>query len=175
MKRWYVVQIYAGYEDAIEADLSRRMKEQDLEEHFGQILVASAKTRDMLHVAENAKEKGQQLFPGYLLIEMEVMPETIRLVEATPRIIRFLGGREPSPLSKKEIDRIMAQIRGEVVIGPKESEFVVGSEIEIIEGPFAGFIGFIEAIDEENERLKIMVSIFGRMTPVELGFGQIKR
>lgn len=174
MKRWYVVQIYAGYENAIMTDLSRRIKELALEDMFGQILSASAKARDMLQAVEESS-KEQQLFPGYLLVEMVAVPEAIRLVQATPRVIRFLGGKQPAPLSQKEVERIMAQISGEVALESKESGFVVGSEIEITEGPFAGFVGIVEEIDEENERLKIMVSIFGRMTPVELGFEQVKR
>lgn len=174
MKRWYVVQIYAGYEEAITTDLSRRIKELGLEDYFGQILSASAKARDMLQAVEEPS-KGQQLFPGYLLIEMQAVPEAIRLVETTPRVIRFLGGKQPTPLSHKEVERVMAQVSGEVALEAKESGFVVGSEIEIIEGPFAGFVGIVEEIDEENERLRIMVSIFGRMTPVELGFEQVKR
>ncbi len=174
MKRWYVVQIYAGYEDVITTDLSRRIKEQGLDDIFGEILSASTKARNILRVAEK-QVKEQQLFPGYLLIEMESVPEAIRLIETTPRIIRFLGGKQPTPLTQKEVERVMAQISGEVVLEQKESEFVIGSEIEITEGPFSGFVGFVEEIDEDNERLKIMVSIFGRMTPVKLGFEQVKR
>lgn len=75
---------------------------------------------------------------------------------------------------KKEIDRITAQMRGEVAVAAKKSEFAVGSEVDIVDGPFAGFVGLIEKIDEENERVTVMVSIFGRMTPVELNFNQIK-
>jgi transcription termination/antitermination protein NusG len=173
MKRWYVVQIYAGYEDTIVTDMSKRIVELGLQEYFGEILSASAKARDMLLAADDAK--GQQLFPGYLLVEMEAIPAAIRLVQATPRVVRFLGGKQPAPLSQKEVDRIMAQISGEVALESKDSGFVVGSEIEIVEGPFAGFVGIVEEVNEENERLKIMVSIFGRMTPVELGFEQVKR
>ena len=117
----------------------------------------------------------RQLFPGYLLVEMELSPETVRLVQATPKVLRFLGGKEPIPLSKKEIDRIISQIKGEVTIAPKKSDFVANGEVEIIDGPFAGFVGFIEKVSDENERLTVMVSIFGRMTPIELGFNQVKR
>jgi transcriptional antiterminator NusG len=106
---------------------------------------------------------------------MEATPEAIRLVSSVPRVIRFLGGADPVPLSKAEIDRIISQVKGEVVVAPKKSDFVVGSEVEISEGPFAGFVGIIDSLDDENERMTIMVSIFGRMTPVELSFDQVKR
>lgn len=172
MKRWYVVQIYAGYEEAIKTDLSRRIKEAGLQEQFGEILIPSAKVKNMF--SAEAKDE-QQLFPGYLLIEMEITQETMRLVQATLRVIRFLGGKEPMPISQKEISRIVSQMKGEVALVPKKSDFVAGSEVDISEGPFAGFVGVIEKVDEANERLTLMVSIFGRMTPIELGFDQIKR
>ena len=106
---------------------------------------------------------------------MDAVPEAVRLVLSIPRIVRFLGGAQPTPISQQEIDRIIAQIKGEVAIASKKSEFSIGSEVEIKEGPFSGFMGIIDKIDEESEKMTVMVSIFGRMTPVELGFDQIKR
>lgn len=173
MKRWYVAQIYAGYEEAIKSDLMRRVAEEGLADFFGEILVPTAKLKQMFDAAAPAKNE-HQLFPGYLLIEMDPTPEATRLVVSTPRIIRFLGGNTPTPLSQKEIDRIISQMKGEVAVAAKKSEFTVGSEIEIGEGPFAGFVGIIDKVEEENEKLVVMVSIFGRMTPVELGFDQVK-
>ena len=169
MKRWYVAQIYAGYEEAIKSDLLRRVAEESLVDSFGDVLVPTAKLKQMFDAANDAKNE-HQLFPGYLLIEMDPTPEATRLVTSTSRIIRLLGA-----LSQKEIDRIMSQMKGEVAVTPKKSEFTVGSEIEIGEGPFAGFVGIIDKVEEENEKLVVMVSIFGRMTPVELGFDQVKR
>ncbi len=174
MKRWYVAQIYAGYEEAIKSDLLRRVSEEGLAEYFGEVLIPTAKLKQMFEAVDASKGE-HQLFPGYLFVEMEPIQEAIRLVTTTPRIIRFLGGSTPTPLSQKEIDRIISQIKGEVAVAPKKSEFVVGSEVEIAEGPFAGFVGIIDKIEEENEKLVVMVSIFGRMTPVELGFDQVKR
>jgi transcriptional antiterminator NusG len=172
MKRWYVAQIYAGYEEAIKSDLLRRVAEEGLSDFFGEVLIPTAKLKQMFESAEQKND--HQLFPGYLLIEMEPVQEAIRLVTTTPRIIRFLGGTTPVPLSQKEIDRIISQMKGEVTVAPKKSDFITGSEVEIAEGPFAGFVGIIDKIEEENEKLVVMVSIFGRMTPVELGFDQVK-
>lgn len=173
MKRWYVVQVYAGYEESVKADLLKRIEEKALQERFGEILVPSAKLK---HLFEVVDFKDQQLFPGYILIEMEVAPETVRLVTSSSRVLRFLGGQhEPVPLTQKEIDRVISQIKGEISVATEKNEFVVGSEIEISEGPFAGFVGIIDKVDKESERLTVMVSIFGRMTPVELGFDQVKR
>lgn len=173
MKRWYVVQVYPGYEEAVQADLSKRINYEGLEQFFGQVLVPSAKLKQMFDFSLEAKAE-QQLFPGYLLIEMELVQESMRLVLSTPRVTKFLGGREPAPLSTKEIERIMSQMKGEVVVSSKKSEFVVGGEVEIADGPFAGFVGIVDKIDEESEKLTVMVSIFGRMTPVELSFDQVK-
>jgi transcription termination/antitermination protein NusG len=175
MKRWYVVQIYAGYEEAIKKDLVKNIAEKGLQEYFGEILIPSAKLKTLFAVSQQPSKEEQQLFPGYLLIEMELVPEAMRLVQSTPKILRFLGGKEPMPLSQKEIDRVISQVKGEIALAPKKSDFVVGSEVEIADGPFAGFVGVIEQVDEENERLTIMVSIFGRMTPIELGFNQVRR
>jgi transcriptional antiterminator NusG len=110
-----------------------------------------------------------------MLVEMEAKPETIRLVDQTSRVLRFLGGTSPVALSKKEIDRVLGQMRGEVAVAVEQHSFEVGKEVEIREGAFSGFVGIIDTIDEEAEKLTVMVSIFGRMTPVELGFDQVKR
>ena len=106
---------------------------------------------------------------------MEMTPEALRVVTASMRVLRFLGGKSPEPVSQKEIDRIISQVKGEIVVEATREEFVLGSEVDIVEGPFAGFVGIIDSVDYNSEKLTVMVSIFGRMTPVELGFHQIKR
>jgi len=172
MKRWYVVQVYAGYEDSVKADLDKHIKEGGLEELFGEVLIPSAKMKSLFGALEDSKD--QQLFPGYVLVEIDMTPEAFRLVQSSPRVLRFLGGKSPVPLPQKEVDRIMGQIKGEVVVSAEKEGFAVGGEVDIKEGPFAGFVGIIDKIDYENEKLTVMVSIFGRMTPVELSFNQIK-
>lgn len=172
MKRWYVVQVYAGYEAAAKADIETHIHKGGLEQFFGEILIPSAKLKQIFDATVEARDS--QLFPGYLLVEMEMVPEAMRLVLSSPRVLRFLGGKDPIPLSQKEIDRIISQIKGEVTVSAEKTLFLVGSEVEIKDGPFAGFVGIIDKVDQENEKLTVMVSIFGRMTPVELGFGQVK-
>ncbi|HBL98422.1 TPA: transcription termination/antitermination factor NusG [Candidatus Dependentiae bacterium] len=173
MKQWYVIQVQVGSEEIVKADISKRIEELGLGDHFGEVLIPSARVRQFFSPEE--AEEDQQLFPGYILIEMESVPEAVRMVMATPRVVRFLGGINPVPLSKREIERILAQMRGEVVISAEKSNFEIGKEVEIREGAFAGFVGIIDSIDEEDEKLTVMVSIFGRMTPVELSFDQVKR
>lgn len=172
MKRWYVVQVYAGYEQAAKIDIERRIQAEQMQDYFGDILVPAAKSKPMFASDDSAD---QQLFPGYILIEMEMTPESLRVVTSSIRVLRFLGGKNPEPISQKEIDRIISQVSGEIAVEVEREEFAIGSEVDIVEGPFAGFVGIIDSVDYNNEKLTVMVSIFGRMTPVELGFHQIKR
>ncbi len=172
MKRWYVIQVYAGYEDQVRSDLNMKIKQGNLEEKFGDILIPSAKLKEFFTATES---KDQKLFPGYVLIEMESIPETLRLVTSSPRVLKFLGGKEPAPLSKKEIEKIISSMKGEVVVTSAKPEFNENSEVEISDGPFAGFVGIIDKVDKDAEKLTVMVSIFGRLTPVELSFEQVKR
>ena len=173
MKRWYVVQVYAGDEEAVQRDLERRIVEfgNDL---FGRVLLPSAKSRSMFALEE--EQEDERLFPGYVLVEMEKTNDALALVSSTPRVLKFLGGKDPVPLLKSEISRILSQVSGEVAVAAKPREaFVDGSEVDIQEGPFAGFVGIISRVDEESEKLTVMVSIFGRLTPVELTFDQVKK
>ena len=172
MKRWYVVQVYTGFEDIVRVDLEKRFQEEDLADLLGQILIPAGEVTSFL--ADN-KAKKEKIFPGYLLIQMDMSGDTYRLVSATPRVSRFLGGENPVPLSDKEVDRIFAQISGKIVVAHEKSSFVAGTEIHIANGPFSGFVGIIDKVDEDREKLTVMVSIFGRHTPVELGFDQVKK
>lgn len=172
MKRWYVVQVYTGFENTVRADLESRVREQGLEESFGEVLVPEGEVVSYLGGGDLAKEK---ILPGYLLINMEMTGEAHRLVAMLPRVSRFLGGETPMALSDKEVERIFAQMEGGLAASVDKSLFTVGSEVHIASGPFVGFVGIIDKVDEEHERLSVMVSIFGRMTPVELGYDQVKK
>ncbi|KKR96897.1 MAG: Transcription antitermination protein nusG [candidate division TM6 bacterium GW2011_GWE2_41_16] len=172
MKKWYVIQVYAGYEEHVQREIERRIQEQGLEECFGKILIPSAKMRHFFDAADALRD--EQLFPGYMLVELEPQPETFRLVGKAPRVLRFLGGKDPVALSQREMDRITKQMSGDFVMKGEDHGLEVGKEVEVSGGPFIGFSGVIDSIDEENDRLVVMVSIFGRMTPVELTFDQIK-
>lgn len=167
-----MVQVLAGQEEFVVTDLKKSIEEAGHEEMFGDVLIPSAKMKQFFADADAMQD--QQLFPGYILVEVFLNPQTQKLVTSTPKVLRFLGGKDPVPLSKKEIDRILGQMRGEVTVAPVKPEFEIGKEVEIKEGPFAGFIGIIDKVDYDADRLVVMVSIFGRMTPVELGFDQIK-
>ncbi len=174
MKRWYVVQVYTGYEDLVKADLSAHIKEGGMEELFGEFLVPTGRSTEYFALAEEGAEKKEKIFPGYLLVEMEMNGDTYRLVNSVNRVTRFLGGETPMPLSKAEIDRIHAQMKGELLVVSGKPSFLVGGEVQIATGPFSGFMGIVDRVNDEQEKLTVMVSIFGRLTPVELGFDQVK-
>lgn len=172
MKQWYVVQVYAGYEQAAKDDIERRILERGMQDSFGQILVPAAKVKQFLHDEES---KNEQLFPGYMLVQMELSPEAMKLITSSMRVSRFLGGINPEPVSQLEIDRIVSQVKGEISVSSDKNLFAIGHEVEIVDGPFAGFVGIIDSVDQEVEKLTVMVSIFGRMTPITLGFHQVKQ
>lgn len=172
MKHWYVLQIYAGYEEKIQKDLHKKIIELSLQDKVGQIIVPSAKMKKSFSAVE---EEDQQLFPGYMLIEAEMSPSILHMITESPRVIRFLGGKSPIPISKKEVSKIFEKVETGVTLSEDKVEFVVDGEVSIIEGPFAGFVGVVEKIDAETERLTVMVSIFGRMTPVGLRFDQVEK
>jgi transcriptional antiterminator NusG len=173
MKLWYVVQVYAGYENAVRDDILKSVNAANLQNYLDDVLIPCAKMKQFF--TSDSDNENQQLFPGYILVHIEAVPEVIRLIENTPRVIKFLGGKTPIPLSQKEVNKILSQIKGEVVLVNQENAFEKGCEVEIKSGPFEGFVGIIEDINRENEKLTVMVSIFGRMTPVELTFDQVKR
>lgn len=172
MKRWYVVQVYTGFEDVVKKDLEKRIEEQGFGEFFGDILIP---TSDVVSFLSDQDVKKEKIFPGYLIIQMEMTGESYQLVLSAPRVSRFLGGERPSCLTNKEVERIFSQISGELAITREKSPFAVGNEVHVASGPFSGFVGIVDKVDEERERLTVMVSIFGRLTPVELGFDQVKK
>ena len=113
---------------AAKLDIEKRIQEEGMQDYFGEILVPSAKSKPMFATDDSAD---QQLFPGYILVEMEMTPESLRVVTASIRVLRFLGGKNPEPISQKEIDRIISQMKGEVAVETTREEFSLGSEVDI--------------------------------------------
>jgi len=170
--KWYVIQVYAGYEAEIKEEVEKRSHKEGLQDLFGEVLVPSAKSKKFF---ADQDLKTEQLFPGYMLIQMDCVPEAMRIVTSCLRVVRFLGGKHPVHLSQKEVDRILSQMRGDVaIVSSAQNDFSVGSEVEIAEGLFVGFVGIVDKVEPEQEKLTVMISIFGRMTPVEINYNQIK-
>jgi len=171
-KQWYIIHTYSGYEEKVKAGLEKRIVPLGMQEMIGQIIVPSGKVAEFKKGKRTITDK--KFYPGYLLVEMELTDESWHAVRDTPKVTGFIGaGNKPTPLSEQEVGQILKQIQeGEEKPQPKML-FEKGETVKIMEGPFTGFAGVVDEINPERGRLRIMVSIFGRSTPVELDFLQV--
>lgn len=171
-KRWYVVHTYSGYEDQVAQALKQRIESMDMGDYIFDVLVPKEKQIEVKNGKRRTVER--KIFPGYVLVEMIVTDESWYVVRNTPNVTGFIGmGVTPTPLSDEEVNNIMKRIGIEE---PKyEIDFKTGESVTIIDGPFKGFDGVVSEVDKERGRVKVLVSIFGRETPVELDFLQVKR
>jgi transcriptional antiterminator NusG len=170
-KRWYVIHVFTGQEEKIRNYLLEESKRQGLENKFAQVLIPKEEVIEMRDGKKRTKNR--VFFPGYLFVEMVLDRSTEHLILNTPQVIDFGRKNKPQPLSKREVDRILGRIEkfgGREVI---EIPFKVDESIRIIDGPFKDFVGVIREINIEKRKVKVMVSIFGRSTPVELDFLQV--
>ena len=174
-KRWYVVHAYSGFEKSVMRVLHERIARSGMQDLFGQILVPVEEVVEMRGGQKSVTER--KFFPGYVLVEMQMNDETWHLVKSTPKVTGFVGGsgNKPTPISQKEVDKIMHQMQEGVEKPRPKVLFEVGELLRIKEGPFADFPGTVEDINYERSRLRVSVTIFGRSTPVELEFGQVEK
>lgn len=174
-KRWYIVHAYSGKELAVVKNLNERIKLQNMEESFGEIIVP---TEEVVEMRGGQKRKSQRkFFPGYVLVQMEMNDKTWHLVRSTTWVLGFIGGTSdhPAPVSDKEIDSILHRVQEGAEKPKPKILFAPGEVVRIISGPFADFDGVVEEVNYEKNRLRVSVSIFGRSTPVELEFGQVQK
>lgn len=171
--RWYVIHAYSGFEKKVAEFIKEQADKKGLADKVEQVLVPE---ENVINVKNGAKvESTRKFFPGYVLIKMEMTDDTWHLVNGTPKVTGFLGGKKPTPITEKEAMHILHQVE-EGVERPKSTvTYVVGEQVHVNEGPFASFVGTVEDVDVEKERLKVLVSIFGRATPVDLDFTQVKK
>lgn len=171
--RWYIVHTYAGHENKVAKTLRQRVESNGFEQRIFDILVP---VRNTIKVSQGKKETVEEkIFPGYVIVKMILDDETWLLVRGTPGVTAFIGaGNKPTPISEKEVEAIMQFMKMEE--NPTfKSVFSIGEAVKIGDGPFSDFLGTIEYIDEEKGKLRVLVSIFGRETPVELDFLQVKK
>lgn len=170
--KWYVVHVQTGYEGRVRQALEQRVKSLGVDDKIFDIVIP---TRDIVVVKKGKKSKAtEKVFPGYVLIRMELDDNTWLVVRTTEGVTGFVGaGMKPTPITEKEVEAIMRFVSQEQ---PKfKAKFSVGEAVKITGGPFADFLGTIEAIDEEKGKVRVLVSIFDRETPVELDFLQVAK
>ncbi len=173
-KNWYVVHTYSGFESKVKANIEEKVEALGLQERITKILVPS---EDVVEIKGGKKKVStKKFYPGYILIEMDMAEDTWHLVKSTPKVTGFVGGAtSPSPLSIEEIEAIMHQMSGEKIVPTLKVQFQKGDSVRIVDGPFNNFIGIVDEVNTEQGKLKVMVSIFGRQTPVELDFLQVEK
>lgn len=173
--RWYVVHAYSNYEKKVKEALEERIEREGLEEYFGKILIPSEEVVEMRMGQQRKSER--KFFPGYVLVQMELTDETWHLVRNIPRVLGFIGGTSdrPAPISEKEADAILNRVEEGVNKPKPKILFEVGEVVRVIDGPFKDFNGVLEEVNYEKSTLRVSVLIFGRSTPIELGFGQVEK
>jgi len=174
-KRWYVVHVFSGMEKSVHKALMERIEIAGLENHFGQILIPSEEVVEVKGGQKTISER--RIFPGYILIEMELTDETWHLVKNTNRVTGFLGGagNRPSAISAKEVEKIMSQMEEGVEKPKPKVLFEVGELVRVKDGPFTDFNGNVEDVNYDKSKVRVSVAIFGRATPVELDFSQVEK
>lgn len=173
-QRWYVVHAYSGFERRVADGIREQIATQGMEDLITEVLVPM---EEVVEVRRGQKVNTERkFFPGYVLVKMELTDETWHLVKSVPKVTGFLGARgRPVPISNKEAEDMLRQVQ-EGVERPKPSvTFEIGEQVRVADGPFMSFNGTVEEVDEERARLKVLVSIFGRSTPVELEYTQVEK
>lgn len=172
--RWYVVHTYSGYEKKVRQSLQERVRTMDLEDKIREIMIP---TEDVVEMKGGKKVvTAKKFFPGYLLVRMIMDDQVWHLVKNTPRVTGFVGeGRNAIPLTQDEVDKILNRMEESVEAPKPKFRFSKGETVRITDGPFTNFSGKVEEVDNRRNTLKVMVSIFGRATPVELDFFQVEK
>jgi transcriptional antiterminator NusG len=171
--KWYVVHTYSGHENKARLSLQERVKQMGKEAQFGQILIPTESVLEM--VKGQRRTTTRKFYPGYMFVQMELSEETFHLVKNTPKITGFLGGTNPTPVPEKDIAAINSQMSDGATKPKPRISFDEGENVRVIEGPFANFSGIVEEVKAEKQKLRVLVSIFGRATPVELDFAQVEK
>ena len=173
--KWYIIHTYSGFERKVKESLESRVRAYpELEHRIGRVLIP---TESVTEVRGGKKYTSERMFyPGYVLVEMDMDDNVWHVVKGTPRVTGFVGtGQQPTPLSAEEVDQIVYRVADSREKPKLKVKFEKNEKVRITEGPFASFTGDIDEVNEDRETLKVMVTIFGRSTPVELGFGQVEK
>lgn len=175
-KKWYAVHTYSGYENKAKKSLEDKIRLENLQDFFGEILIPVE--QEVVLVKGERRTQKRKLMPGYILVQMEMNDRTQHAVKNTPKVTGFVGaitGQDPVPMRDAEVQRLTSQI-SEGVLKPKPRvQFEEGDTVRVVDGAFTNFSGTVEEVNPEKGRVKVLVSIFGRATPVELDFMQVEK
>lgn len=172
-KKWYVIQAYAGFESKVKASLEERIRQADMQARFGEILVPTESVQEVKPTGK--KLSSRSFFPGYIFVEMDLDEMTWHLIKDTPRVGGFVGGRNPTPVPDAEI-KLIAQQVAEGAVKPKPKVvFAQEDQVRVTDGAFANFTGVVEEVRPDKQKVRVLVSIFGRATPVELDYHQVEK
>jgi len=172
MFRWYVINTYSGHENKVKQNLEHRVVSLNQKRAVRQVVVPTETVQEMKDNQKISVEK--RTMPGYVLVNMDLNEDSWGLVKGTPGVTGFVGAsNEPIPLTQGEVDRLLH--REVAVRTPSRAQFTIGESVKVISGPLSDFSGEISEINEDASRLKVLVSIFGRETPVEVGYDQVKK
>ena len=174
-KRWYIVHAYSGMEKAVERNLRERIDRAGMQDKFGRILVPTEEVVELKNGKKTVTER--RIYPGYVLVEMEMADDTWHLVKHTNKVTGFIGGAKnrPAPISDAEVAKIVNQMQEGVDKPKPKVEWTVGELVRVKEGPFTDFNGAVEEVNYEKSKVKVSVTIFGRATGVELDFAQVEK
>lgn len=173
-KQWFIVHTYSGYEAKVRESLKQRAEAMGMTEEIEEILIP---TEEVVEVRDGKKTRStRKFFPGYVLVKMRMSDQAWHVVRNTPKVTGFIGtGNKPVPLSQAEVDRIVNQVVTAAEKPKPKLEFSLNETVRITDGPFSNFTGEVEEVNEDRSTLKVMVTIFGRATPVELEFTQVEK
>ena len=174
MNNWYIVQTFSGFEHKVAEIIKETIKKKELSEKISEVLVPMHEVT-IVKKGKRVQQK-KKYFPSYVLVKMEMNKELYHMIKNIQKVTGFLGTTgTPVPVSEKEIDKILGNIK-EGSLAPEPSlTFDVGEQVKVCEGPFASFSGLVEEVDEDKFKLKVSVSIFGRPTPIELEYNQVEK
>jgi transcriptional antiterminator NusG len=172
--KWYIIHVYSGFETKVKKALKERIAASSHPEKFGEILVPTEQIVEL--VKGKRKESSRKFYPGYILVSMELDDETWHIVNNTAKVTGFLGGREkPTPISDEEANHILNRMEAGKLKPKPKYFFETGDEVRVVDGPFTNFNGTVDEVNPEKGKIKVLVSIFGRSTPVELDFVQVTK
>jgi transcriptional antiterminator NusG len=171
--KWYIVHTYSGHENKARLTLLERVRNASLTEFFGEVLVPTESVMEM--VKGQRRTTTRKFFPGYMFVQMVMDDRTFHLVKNTPKITGFLGGTKPTPVPAREITGVQSSMTEGKAKPKAKVVFEAGDTVRVVDGPFANFSATVEEVKPDKQKVKVLVSIFGRATPVELDFTQVEK